>query len=574
MLIRTLLHILISVVIVIGLQSTVAPLWRDLLVISNQMLEPVDDPAYHAVFVQIDDTFLDPDLALAMQFKRWGDLLERIHQAKPAVLMVDYQFSPKRFESVLPGEATRFEQRLLKISRYGGLIMGLSPQSEGPDTRAFTLREVEQNTSLIKACMALNVDEDQVVRHFEPFPSPFCPRNAQQSMAAAAAQYLNATIQHEGLILTRGLNSVVEISAAQLLTQTGTDNRLEGAIVVVGSNFQFEDELMSVHQRERFLAHARMKGGLVHALNTEAVLENRIAWLEGEYWIYLLLPIALLVLVWPVRGVTAPTTLLLLGTVILLIEMIAVNQHRVYFDAITLALFCLAGGLVLTASRVLDALLLKRKIQNLLGGLLSPAVFQQCIKDPDLFMQTRRFESASVLVLDLQGYSRDATSQSVENLYANTNALLAASTKIIHQHGGCVERFRGDGLLAYFGAPIPSTNPLGEALNAAKDILTLLHKTNTPVLSQFNQRIRIGISSGEVILGQVGDPERFDLAVTGLAANRAAHFESLADPVTYPVVVDHASLGTLGESWSLHTLGLRHPKHPDFELTGLGIHPR
>lgn len=166
-------------------------------------------------------------------------------------------------------------------------------------------------------------------------------------------------------------------------------------------------------------------------------------------------------------------------------------------------------------------------------------------------------------------YTHSAEQMETDKLYQLSNEFLGFCTRIIHQHGGCVERFRGDGLLAYFGAPVPSNQSCEQALGAAWQILLEIIENTRPNLAYFKHRIRIGVSHGEIILGQVGDRDRFDIGVTGRAANRASHFESMADSSAFPIVIDTQSLEKCTTQYATQQLMLRHPKHPDTPLHGI-----
>lgn len=558
--------IALFIALIVLLQSP----WRDVLVSSNKIVGPADDPTYRSVFVQIDDTFLDPELPLTLQLAQWGALLTHIQRANPAAILVDYQFSAKRFDTLLPGHADQFEQTLLELSQKGILIMGLASPPTGPHSKGFTLDRIEEDSRIKKACMVLDLDHDRVMRDFQNFPSAAaCPVIGARSMAGLAAELLGAEVKTSGLVLTRGLDSLTAIQAGKLLQGAQFEPDLRNAIVVVGSNFPFEDEVKASHQTGLLATHPNIKGGLVHALNTEALLENRIAWNTSHSWIPLAGLVTLGLFLWSWGRAQWPTSLWVLTLALLALELAMVNLFKIHMGLINAALLSMACALWLTGKRVIKSLLKKRQIQHLLGSLLSPAVFEQCMNNPEAFFKTRRFSKASVLVLDLKGYSRDANHLDLATLFSRTNQLLAACTQVIHQHGGCVERFRGDGLLAYFGAPLPSDHALDQAIDAAKSILALLEQPDQTALHPFHHRVRFGLSAGEVILGKVGDERRFDLAVTGLAANRAAHFESLADPEHSPIVVDELSLQTASKPWSGKRMTVTHPKHPELQLVSL-----
>lgn len=565
-----LIDVLVVATLFFLLVSTAQFLWRDFVIASNQLWGEPDNPQFHTVFVQVDTNSFQPELPLAMQFDQWTELLTRIHRGNPAAILVDFQFSPFSYEKLLPGQADRFIKSLITLSESSVLILGLAPHKEVTLTDRFTLNGINNDSRLRKGCMAFGMDFDGVIRDLQKYPTDLCPASAKQSMASLAAELLGTDVKEVGLVLSRGVHTVTSIQADKLLRDQIPEQAFKDAIVVVALNVPYKDEFATSHLTELVVKHPHIKGGLIHALNAEALLENRIAWNSFDFWIYLVAFPVLIIFSWARREQQTAVLLWWTAGSLLAIELLVVNLFLVYLDAIIPALLCIACATQLTARKVIKDLHLKRQIHTLLGGLLSPKVFQQCIDNPEEFFKTRLFNNASVLVLDLKGYSRDARMQSLETLYLRTNTLLAACTQLIHQHGGCVERFRGDGLLAYFGAPLPLDRPLDQAIRSALAILDLLNDPADSTLSEFQHRVRFGISSGEVILGKVGDDQRFDIAVTGLAANRAAHFESMADPVSFPIVVDEQSLNNSTGLGACMTLNQRHPKHPHLVLKGLG----
>lgn len=536
---------------------------------SNLAGEPEDRPDYRTVFVQIDESFLQSEIPLTMQLQQWGDLLQRIAEEKPVLILVDYQFSPNRFEKMLPGAADHFESVVLTLSKRLPIIFGIAPAVDGRELRHLTLRAIEQSPELRRGCMSLDLDYDRVLRDFKRYPSDPCPTIAEESMAAVAAKALGVTPQREGLILTRGIESVHAIAASKLLESPTPSVSFKNTIVVIGSNFPSEDEMMSSHATQHGVIHPVIKGGLVHALNTEALLENRIAWDSHQELIHLLTLPVLLLFAWGRKKQSCIKWLWFAVPVLLLADLTAVNYFSIYIDAVMPALLALSCAFFLGAKRTLQEIMIKRQIQNLLGGLLSPAVFRHCLDDPEQFFKTKKYEDAAVLVLDIKEHTQTTKEDSVEQVFRDTNQLLSLCTTIVHDHRGCVERFRGDGLLAYFGAPLTYESALEDAISSAQKILAMLHQETQGTLVKFKGRVRIGISAGEIVLGKVGDLKRFDIAVTGLAANRAAHIESLADPVKWPIVVDERSLSLSTQPIEGIELSITHPKHPELRLIGL-----
>ena len=100
---------------------------------------------------------------------------------------------------------------------------------------------------------------------------------------------------------------------------------------------------------------------------------------------------------------------------------------------------------------------------------------------------------------------------------------------VIERHGGTVEKFIGDAVMAVFGVPHIHEDDALRAVRAASDITDALSALNDELAGVHDVRIqtRTGVNTGEVI---VGDPSTGDTLVTGVAANVAARLEQVAQP--------------------------------------------
>lgn len=545
--------------------------WQDVLVFSNQLLSPTDNfqQISPVVFVQINEDFLSPDLPMAAQFEDWGMLLQKLGQHSPRVVLMDYQIGSRRFERIVPGAAARFEKVMQSVANDTILVMGMSPDQQDERDQAGKVDGIHYPKAVHLACMHLAANHDGVIREFSfAFPA-HCPDHASFSMAGAAALALGNTPKGAGLLLPVAKPPVSYFKAADLLDDKVPSEKLVNAIVVVGSNFPHEDEHQSSHFSNFAFFHQPVKGALIHALQLQSHLNGDVAWFTNSDWMLVgLLFFVIFCLFAAIQGKWV-SPLIITSFALLLTDLFSTVFLRLHLELFYWAACSIAAVLVIQTKTVMQNLLLKRKIETLLGGLLSPAVMLKCLEDPEGFFKTRRIASATVLVLDIKGYSAESSTADVETLYNNTNLLMGFCTRTVHDHGGCVERFRGDGLLAYFGAPMETNDHLDKALASAMNILQAIDSNKPDGLRHYNQRIRIGISKGELIVGRVGDASRFDIGVTGQAANRAAHFESLADPSLFPIVIDEESLAESAQQWISRPLDIIHPKHPNRHLCGL-----
>ena len=147
--------------------------------------------------------------------------------------------------------------------------------------------------------------------------------------------------------------------------------------------------------------------------------------------------------------------------------------------------------------------------------------------------QTRE---ASVLFVDLVGSTAYAAEHSAEEVVAVLNRFFGVVVDEVDRHGGLVNKFIGDAVLAIFGAPVEHDDHAGAALGAARAMARRLAEEVPEVGAG------IGVSTGEVVAGNVGHASRFEYTVIGDAVNSAARLTDLAKDVPGRVLVARASV--------------------------------
>ncbi len=119
-----------------------------------------------------------------------------------------------------------------------------------------------------------------------------------------------------------------------------------------------------------------------------------------------------------------------------------------------------------------------------------------------------------------------------ENVVALLNEFFTIVTEIVFRHEGTVDKFVGDSVMAFWGAPRAVEDHADRALRAAEDILRWLEVGNEGWESTYGVRLEvaIGVNTGEPIVGNVGSDTRMEYTVIGDAVNTAARLEALARP--------------------------------------------
>ena len=134
----------------------------------------------------------------------------------------------------------------------------------------------------------------------------------------------------------------------------------------------------------------------------------------------------------------------------------------------------------------------------------------------------------SILFSDIAGFTAISERHEPKQLVENLNQYFAAMTAIVEAHGGFVDKFIGDAVVAVFGAPIADDRNAERAVMAAVEMRRLLNEEAADFSLGDGQplRARIGINSGTALVGNIGSPRRFNYTVMGDAVNLAARLES------------------------------------------------
>ncbi len=161
-------------------------------------------------------------------------------------------------------------------------------------------------------------------------------------------------------------------------------------------------------------------------------------------------------------------------------------------------------------------------ISQMFGRFVPAAVAQSMIKGEGALDPVER--AATVLFTDVAGFTSLTETKGPRAVVDTFNAFFDASSQIIGKHNGVVTQFLGDAILATFNVPIEDEQHAQRALDAARDLIEL---TKTETFAGEHLNIRIGLSSGPVVAGNVGGGGRQSYTVYGDAVNLAARLESL-----------------------------------------------
>lgn len=170
----------------------------------------------------------------------------------------------------------------------------------------------------------------------------------------------------------------------------------------------------------------------------------------------------------------------------------------------------------------------RREIKNLFQHYLHPEVVNELVKDPTKVKLGGVRKELTIQFSDIQGFTSLSEKMQPGELEAFLNTYLTAMTDVVLKHGGTVDKYEGDAIMAFYGAPIDQPD---HALRACKAALEA-RETQEALNLQFKGkgwptiRTRFGINTGPAVVGNMGTNTRFDYTAIGDSVNLASRLES------------------------------------------------
>jgi adenylate cyclase len=174
---------------------------------------------------------------------------------------------------------------------------------------------------------------------------------------------------------------------------------------------------------------------------------------------------------------------------------------------------------------------LRQQIKKQFEHYLDPRQVKALQKDPGLLKLGGEKKRCTFLFTDVRGFTAMSEYMDPENVTAIMNMALTIQSDAVKKHGGMVDKYIGDAMMAIFNAPIDLDNHERAAVMCAKEI------QDTFKSSSIGVEIGVGINTGEAVIGNCGSSTRFDYTAIGSAVNIAARCESSCKTVGKNLII-------------------------------------
>ncbi|HET7343918.1 MAG TPA: adenylate/guanylate cyclase domain-containing protein, partial [Methylomirabilota bacterium] len=161
---------------------------------------------------------------------------------------------------------------------------------------------------------------------------------------------------------------------------------------------------------------------------------------------------------------------------------------------------------------------------------VAPEVVDQLVKNPGQFALGGETRELTVMFADVAGFTSLSEGRAPAQIVELMNECFTEITSVIQRHGGTVDKFIGDAVMAFWNAPVEHADHAARACRATQDLLTALVRLNVgwaarglPAIS-----MRVGLATGPALVGNVGSSTKFNYTVMGDTVNLASRLEGAA----------------------------------------------
>jgi adenylate cyclase len=175
---------------------------------------------------------------------------------------------------------------------------------------------------------------------------------------------------------------------------------------------------------------------------------------------------------------------------------------------------------------------------------VSPELCEEILKNPGLLSLGGRRQQVTVLFADIRNFTSMSEAMAPEAVVEVLNLYFSEMVDLVFKYQGTLDKFVGDALMAVFGVPLPIPQAATQAVKCALAMQRHLKQMQAAGLTPI-QGMRIGINTGDAIVGNIGSTKRMDFTVVGDVVNVAARLQELAKELEADTLISETTFQEL-----------------------------
>jgi len=200
----------------------------------------------------------------------------------------------------------------------------------------------------------------------------------------------------------------------------------------------------------------------------------------------------------------------------------------------------------------------RRRIQKAFGYYLAPALVDRMVETAEDLQLGGEKRHVTIMFADLSGFTALSGLVGPEELVSRTNAYLTIIAEEVEDSGGYVDKFIGDAVMAIWGAPVDLEDHAVQAVKAAIRISERIAEQHAlaTAAGEHGFAVKIGVNTGEAVVGNVGSEKRFNYTAVGEAVNIAARLEGLPGVYDCRIIVGETTATLVRDLYGLRELDM------------------
>jgi adenylate cyclase len=171
----------------------------------------------------------------------------------------------------------------------------------------------------------------------------------------------------------------------------------------------------------------------------------------------------------------------------------------------------------------------KRQLTGLFGQYVPPELVEEMSRDPENYSMAGRKAELTVLFSDIRGFTTISEGLEPNELATLMNQYLGAMTLVVRKHRGTLDKYIGDAIMAFWGAPVDDPEHAKNAVRTGLEMHVALHELNKDLVARGwpELKIGVGVNTGPMTVGDMGSPVRQSYTVMGDAVNLGSRLEGI-----------------------------------------------